>query len=195
MIAKKERVDMSQKLYNQLIASHQGLGVGTMRDVILPAILGKETDEMLYWIGKDLARVYPVATTEDLIHLTNQLDFGRLALRKKSNTSQVWRLSGVIVKERIQRNEEETSFGLECGFLAQEIEFQLGTVAEAKIFDRHRDYVEILIQNDPQNSADNERSEMVTFINIDRPDSEEEKPKKEGRHSLLKLKRKEKSRE
>ncbi|MCD7124557.1 YslB family protein [Limosilactobacillus caviae] len=181
---------MSQKLYNQLIASHQGLGVGTMRDVILPAILGKETDEMLYWIGKDLARVYPVATTEDLIHLTNQLDFGRLALRKKSNTSQVWRLSGVIVKERIQRNEEETSFGLECGFLAQEIEFQLGTVAEAKIFDRHRDYVEILIQNDPQNSADNERSEMVTFINIDRPDSEEEKPKKEGRHSLLKLKRK-----
>lgn len=192
MIAKKERVDMSQKLYNQLIASHQGLGVGTMRDVILPAILGKETDEMLYWIGKDLARVYPVATTEDLIHLTNQLDFGRLALRKKSNISQVWRLSGVIVKERIQRNEEETSFGLECGFLAQEIEFQLGTVAEAKIFDRHRDYVEILIQNDPQNSADNERSEMVTFINIDRPDSEEEKPKKEGRHSLLKLKRKEK---
>ncbi|MEY8294200.1 YslB family protein [Limosilactobacillus caviae] len=183
---------MSQKLYNQLIASHQGLGVGTMRDVILPAIFGKETDEMLYWIGKDLARVYPVATTEDLIHLTNQLDFGRLALRKKSNTSQVWRLSGVIVKERIQRNEEETSFGLECGFLAQEIEFQLGTVAEAKIFDRHRDYVEILIQNDPQNSADNERSEMVTFINIDRPDSEEEKPKKEGRHSLLKLKRKEK---
>ncbi|MBB1068633.1 YslB family protein [Limosilactobacillus sp. RRLNB_1_1] len=183
---------MSQKLYNQLIASHQGLGVGTMRDVILPAILGKETDEMLYWIGKDLARVYPVATTEDLIHLTNQLGFGRLALRKKSNTSQVWRLSGVIVKERIQRNDEETSFGLECGFLAQEIEFQLGTVAEAKIFDRHRDYVEILIQNDPQNSADNERSEMVTFINIDRPDSEEEKPKKEGRHSLLKLKRKEK---
>ena len=55
---------MSQKLYNQLIAGHQGLGAGTMRDVILPAILGKETDEMLYWIGKDLARVYPVATAE-----------------------------------------------------------------------------------------------------------------------------------
>ena len=26
---------MSQKLYNQLIAGHQGLGAGTMRDVIL----------------------------------------------------------------------------------------------------------------------------------------------------------------
>ncbi len=36
MIVKKERVDMSQKLYNQLIAGHQGLGAGTMRDVILP---------------------------------------------------------------------------------------------------------------------------------------------------------------
>ena len=67
MIVKKERVDMSQKLYNQLIAGHQGRGAGTMRDMILPAILGKETDEMLYWIGKDLARVYPVSTAEDLV--------------------------------------------------------------------------------------------------------------------------------
>ncbi len=67
---------------------------------------------------------------------------------------------------------------LECGFLAQEVEFQLGTVAEAKIFDRHRDYVDILIQNDPQSSADNERSEMVTFITVDRPDEKEDAPKK-----------------
>ncbi|MBD5806425.1 YslB family protein [Limosilactobacillus walteri] len=182
---------MSQKLYNQLLAGHQGLATGTMRDVILPAILGKETDEMLYWIGKDLARVYPVATSADLVYLTNQLGFGRLVLRKKSNTTQLWRLSGVIVKERIQRDEEETSFGLECGFLAQEIEFQLGTVAEAKIFDRHRDYVDILVQNDPQNTADNERSEMVTFISLDRSD-EEDAPKKEPRHSILKRKKKDK---
>lgn len=47
---------MSQKLYDELINSPQGLVNGTLRDVILPAILGKETDEMLYWIGKDLAR-------------------------------------------------------------------------------------------------------------------------------------------
>lgn len=180
---------MSQKLYNQLLAGHQGLAAGTMRDVILPAILGKETDEMLYWIGKDLARVYPVASSEDLIYLTNQLGFGRLALRKKSNTTQLWRLAGVVVKERIQRNEEETSFGLECGFLAQEIELQLGTVAEAKIFDRHRDYVDILVQNDPRNIADKERSELVTFIDIDRPDTAEAQ-KKEGHRSLLKRKKK-----
>lgn len=180
---------MSQKLYNQLLEGHQGLATGTMRDVILPAILGKETDEMLYWIGKDLARVYPVATTEDLIYLTNQLGFGHLALRKKSSTSQIWRLSGVIVKERIQHDGEETSFGLETGFLAQEVEFQLGTVAEAKIFDRRRDYIDILVQNDPRTSADNERTEMVTFIDIDRPDKE---PEKKGNTSLFGLKRKKK---
>lgn len=182
---------MSQKLYNQLLAGHQGLAVGTMRDVILPAILGKETDEMLYWIGKDLARVYPVATADDLGYLTNQLGFGRLTLRKKSNTTQLWRLAGAIVKERIQRDEEETSFGLECGFIAQEIEFQLGTVAEAKIFDRHRDYIDILVQNDPQNAADNERTEMVTFIDVDRPD-QDTAPKKEPRRSLLHRKKKDK---
>lgn len=180
---------MSQKLYNQLLQGHQGLAAGTMRDVILPAILGKETDEMLYWIGKDLARVYPVATSEDLIYLTNQLGFGRLVQRKKSNTSQIWRLTGPIVKERIQRNDEETSFGLECGFLAQEIEFQLGTVAESKVFDLHRDYVEILVQNDPRSSADNEHTEMVTFIDIDRPDKE---PHDKKETSLFGLKRKKK---
>ena len=42
---------MSQKRYDQLLASHQGLMNGTLRDVILPSILGKEADDMLYWIG------------------------------------------------------------------------------------------------------------------------------------------------
>ncbi|MFC2684649.1 MAG: DUF2507 domain-containing protein, partial [Limosilactobacillus oris] len=73
---------MSQKLYDELINSPQGLVNGTLRDVILPAILGKETDEMLYWIGKDLARQYPVASPADLITLTHQLGLGELTLEK-----------------------------------------------------------------------------------------------------------------
>lgn len=173
---------MSQKLYDQLMQGTQGLANGTLRDVILPAILGKETDEMLYWIGKDLARAYPVATTTDLITLTTQLGLGTLVQRKHSKTSQIWRLEGPIVKERIQRNEENTSFGLECGFLAQEIEFQLGTVAEAKIMDRHHEYVDLLVQNDPQTDANSERTEMVTFIQVQQPDQQ---PKPAKKKSLL----------
>lgn len=171
---------MSQKLYDQLMQGTQGLANGTLRDVILPAILGKETDEMLYWIGKDLARAYPVATTTDLVTLTAQLGLGTLIQRKHNRTSQIWRLEGSIIKERIQRDEEATSFGLECGFLAQEIEFQLGTVAEAKIMDRHHEYVDLLVQNDPQTDANGERTEMATFIQLQHPNQSVQPAKQKG---------------
>lgn len=182
---------MSQKRYDQLLASHQGLMNGTLRDVILPSILGKEADDMLYWIGKDLAREYPVATHDDLIILTHQLGLGDLKLQRHDKTSQVWRLGGPLVTERIHRDEEQTSFGLELGFLAQEIEFQLGTVAEAELSDRHHEYVDITVQNDPKTDADSERSELVTFIHINAPQKDGEAPKKKHKHSLLKKKHKE----
>ena len=104
---------MSQKLYDSLLNSHRGLMNGSLRDVILPAILGKETDEMLYWIGKDIARQFPVGSLEDLQLITKQLGFGELSLQKKTATSQQWKLSGPIVQERIKQNGEQTSFGLE----------------------------------------------------------------------------------
>ncbi|WP_288658114.1 YslB family protein [uncultured Limosilactobacillus sp.] len=179
---------MSQKHYDQLLASHQGLMNGTLRDVILPSILGKEADDMLYWIGKDLAREYPVATHDDLVILTHQLGLGDLQLRRHDKTSQVWRLGGPIVVERIRRDEEQTSFGLELGFLAQEIEFQLGSVAEAKITDRHHEYIDITVKNDPQSDADSERSELVTFIHVTAPQDGITTPKKKHKHSLLKKK-------
>jgi hypothetical protein len=78
---------MSQKTYDRLIHSHRGLIAGTMRDVILPAILGKETDGILYWIGKDLAREYPVASLEDLIVLTEQLGMENSNCVKKTQFS------------------------------------------------------------------------------------------------------------
>ncbi len=175
---------MSQKRYDQLLHSHQGLANGTLRDIILPAILGKEADDMLYWIGKDLAQQYPVATHDDLVILTQQLGFGDLTLQRHDKVSQIWRLGGPIVNERIQRGGEQTSFGLECGFLAQEIEFQLGTVAEAKINDRHHETVDILVQNDPKTDADDERSELITFIHVASPKKKQTNKKK--KHSLLK---------
>lgn len=180
---------MSQKLYDQLINSPQGLNTGTLRDVILPAILGKETDEMLYWIGKDLARQYPVATTNDLVTLTQQLAFGDLTLVKKTTTSQIWRLGGPVIINRASRDNEETSFGLECGFLAQEVEFQLNTIVEAKVNDRHHDYVEILLENDPQTKSSSERNELVTFIHPQgAPAEKQSEDEKEKPSRLARLK-------
>lgn len=157
---------MSQKLYDSLLNSQRGLMNGSLRDVILPAILGKETDEMLYWIGKDIARQFPVGSLEDLQLITNQLGFGELTLQKKTATSQLWKLSGPIVQERIKQNGEQTSFGLETGFIAQEIEFQLMTIVEAEISERKKDCIFITVKNDPQSKADSERTELITFLDL-----------------------------
>lgn len=173
---------MSQKLYDELLNSPQGLINGTLRDVIIPSILGKETDEMLYWIGKDLAREYPVATPTDLITLTHQLGLGDLILQKKTSTSQSWQLGGPIVASRLKRDGEETSFGLECGFLAQEIEFQLGTVVEGKIADFHRDSIDVLLKNDPKTDSDNERTELATYIQLSGSKQDQAKKQTAGRH-------------
>lgn len=183
---------MSQKRYDELLHSKQGLINGSLRDVILPAILGKECDEMLYWIGKDLAREYPVATFDDLAILTHQLGLGDIKMERQSNTSRILRLGGPIVAERIHRDEEQTSFGLECGFLAQEFEFQLGTVAEAKIHEQRHDHVDILVQNDPQSGATDERSELANFIQVEAPAAQQTTKSKEKhkKHSLLKKKKK-----
>ena len=155
---------MTQTRYDQLIHGQRGLANATMRDVIIPALLGKETDGILYWIGKDLAREYPVGTTDELIVLTRQLGFGDLTQKKQTATQQLFELAGPVVSERLALTKEETSFSLEAGFLAQECEFQLGLVAEAVVFDLGRREVKILVQNDPAGGDTPERGELATFI-------------------------------
>ncbi|MEK1358049.1 YslB family protein [Limosilactobacillus fermentum] len=179
---------MTQTHYDHLINSHRGLGAATLRDIIIPALLGTETEGILYWIGKDLAREYPVATEEELIVLTNQLGMGELSLKKRSATQQIWELGGPIVDERLTLDKETTSFALEAGFLAQEIEFQLGSVAEAEVQERGRHIATFLVQNDPQGTSDSERTELVEFIHPQMPTTEEPTSKK--RTSLFGRKKK-----
>lgn len=169
---------MTQTRYDHLINSHRGLGAATLRDIIIPALLGTETEGILYWIGKDLAREYPVATEEELIVLTNQLGMGELSLKKRSATQQIWELGGPIVDERLTLDKETTSFALEAGFLAQEIEFQLGSVAEAEVQERGLHTATFLVQNDPQDTSDAERTELVEFIHPQMPTTEEPTSKK-----------------
>lgn len=157
---------MSQKRYDQLLHSSRGMANATMRDVLLPAILGKESDGILYWIGKDLAREYTVQTIDDLVILTRQLGFGQLTLVKDNKLQHVFKLSGPEVEERLAIGKENTSFTLEAGFIAQELEFQLGTVTEAEVDTIHHKDVRIFAQNDPQKLSDSERTEMVEFIQV-----------------------------
>ena len=164
---------MTQKRYDQLIDSQRGFVTATMRDVILPAILGKETDGILYWIGKDLAREYPVASIDDLVLLTHQLGFGSLQLIKDSPLQHTFKLSGPEVTERLAIDKEKASFTLEAGFIAQELEFQLGTITEAEIESIKHKEVRIFAQNDPQKLSDQEETEIASFIQLKHPQDQQ----------------------
>lgn len=153
---------MTQKLYDQLINSPRGMSTAAMRDVLLPLILGQETDGILYWIGKDLARQFPVATPTDLSLLTSQLGLGDLRLTSSHNTTMTWELSGPIVAERLALQKEATSFTLEAGFLAKQIEFQTSKVTEATVLEKKKDTVTILTES--QAVTEEGEVELVTFI-------------------------------
>lgn len=153
---------MTQKLYDQLINSPRGMSTAAMRDVLLPLILGQETDGILYWIGKDLARQFPVATPADLSLLTSQLGLGDLRLTSSHNTTMTWELSGPVIAERLALQKEATSFTLEAGFLAKQIEFQTSKVTEATVLEKKKDTVTILTES--QAVTEEGEVELVTFI-------------------------------
>ena len=160
---------MTQKRYDQLINSQRGFVTATMSDVILHAILGKETDGILYLNGKDFAREYPVAASDDLVILTHQLGFGSLQLINDSPLQHTFKVSGPEVTERLAIDKEKTSFTLEAGFIAQELEFQLGTITEAEVESIKHKEVRIFAQNDPQKLSDQEETEIASFIKLKRP--------------------------
>ena len=153
---------MTQKLYDQLINSPRGMSTAAMRDVLLPLILGQETDGILYWIGKDLARQFPVATPGDLSLLTHQLGLGDLRLTSSHNTTMTWELSGPVIAERLALQKEATSFTLEAGFLAKQVEFQTSKVTEATVLEKKKDTVVILTES--QSVTEEGEVELVTFI-------------------------------
>ncbi|MBU8909173.1 DUF2507 domain-containing protein, partial [Desertibacillus haloalkaliphilus] len=53
-------------------------GYDLIRNDVLQDLLGKDHDAILYWIGRSLARKYPVSTVEDAILFFEKADWGNL---------------------------------------------------------------------------------------------------------------------
>lgn len=65
---------MQENFYN--IASSKGkFSSELLRDALLPELLGKENN-ILYWSGKRLARIFPLAKDEDLPIFFEQAEWG-----------------------------------------------------------------------------------------------------------------------
>ncbi|WP_313469297.1 YslB family protein [Carnobacterium sp.] len=101
-----------------------------MRDALIPNLLGQETNEILYWAGKELARQYPLNNQQDTVLFFKKAGFGTLTVDSHHKNKVIFRLSGSVVENRLAMV-KQPSFNLEAGFLAEQIQQQESLYTEA----------------------------------------------------------------
>lgn len=101
-----------------------------LRDILIPDIFGKDTDELSYWLGKHLARKFPLLSMEELISFFQEAAWGELTVIEETRNEMKLQLHGSIVERRIEMH-QSPSFRLEAGFIAQQIQTKKNYVSEA----------------------------------------------------------------
>jgi predicted hydrocarbon binding protein len=110
--------------------SVSAFGYELVREELLTDILGKDTAEILYWAGKRLARKYPLANLDETIAFFRQAGWGTLTIKEESRKQMEMELGSELISSRL-RNNANSTFQLEAGFLAQQMELQKKVSAEA----------------------------------------------------------------
>lgn len=110
--------------------SVSAFGYELVREILLPELLGKDTPEILYWAGKRLARKYPLSTLEETIRFFQDAGWGTLSVKEETRKQLVLELGSELISSRLKNNANST-FQLEAGFLAQQMELQKNATAEA----------------------------------------------------------------
>lgn len=105
-------------------------GYELIREILLPSILGKETATILYWAGKDLARKFPLQSMDEIIGFFAQAGWGTLVVKVEGKNELEVELSSPVITDRLHKKDGSTTFKLEAGFLAQQIETHKGVIAE-----------------------------------------------------------------
>lgn len=112
------------------MASHQkqvpAFGYEILRDYALPTILGKHEEDVLYWVGKDLARKFPCSDLQLIISFFEDTGWGVLSLEKELKDGYIFNLTN----EPDLLNIEKRKFRLEAGFIAEQIQIFKGFLTE-----------------------------------------------------------------
>lgn len=101
-----------------------------IREELLPDIIGKELDRISYWAGKNLARKYALETFDDIIVFFQQAGWGDLSIIEQNRREMQLQLTSPLIAERY-KNKRHTTYQLEAGFLAQQVQQQRQVIAEA----------------------------------------------------------------
>ncbi|MEJ9149985.1 YslB family protein [Bacillus smithii] len=100
------------------------------RDILLPEIFGKDTADIFYWAGKQLARKFPLLSIDEICSFFEEACWGTLQVIKEEKKELLFELSGPIVLRKFDIY-SEPFFSLEAGFLAEQIQTQKNVTAEA----------------------------------------------------------------
>lgn len=121
---------MSQDKRSELIDSPYFQYI-LIRDFLLSNILGDDTNEILYWSGKELARQFPLTEKDALIASFSHCGFGELSLIKNEKNQTYYQLKGDLIKTRLLN--DDVSFQLEAGYLAEQMNHITGSSCEASV--------------------------------------------------------------
>ncbi|EIT85403.1 hypothetical protein A374_11685 [Fictibacillus macauensis ZFHKF-1] len=100
-----------------------------LKHILLPELLGKEERNILYWAGRSLARKFPVDSAEEIIHFFAEAGWGTLTILEMNKHEMTFELSSPIITKRFQMKEDVT-FGLEAGFIAEQIQYHRKCITE-----------------------------------------------------------------
>lgn len=120
-------------------------GYELLRDYVLSSILGKHEGDVLYWAGKELARKFPLFSMEEASAFFQEAGWGQLTLEKETKDSRTYVLTG---DDQLLKYEQR-NFRLEAGFLAEQLQHQLGFLTEC-YEETHvkKQYVQFLLKTD-----------------------------------------------
>ncbi|OIJ13907.1 hypothetical protein BKP37_09485 [Anaerobacillus alkalilacustris] len=101
-------------------------GYELLREEVLPDLLGKDHNVILYWAGKSLARKYPLSSIDELIAFFDKAGWGNLVLVKEKKTEAIFELTSHLFDQK-----KSFSAPLEAGFIAEQIQYMQGFITEA----------------------------------------------------------------
>ncbi|MGG0720577.1 YslB family protein [Robertmurraya massiliosenegalensis] len=120
----------SEKTHQSEPITVPAFGYELIREILLPSLLGKETSAILYWAGKDLARKFPLQSIDEIIEFFDKSGWGSLTIKDETKNELQMELTSPLISERLQKKDIST-FQLEAGFLAHQIETLKDVIAEA----------------------------------------------------------------
>ena len=105
-------------------------GYELIREILLHDILGEDSNHILYWAGKQLARKFPLTSMDEVVSFFESAGWGYLVMEKETQNEMELTLTGEIINRRLDLY-SDSHYQLEAGFLAEQCVIQKKFYSEA----------------------------------------------------------------